>query len=116
MLGKTKQNTKIFDSNCIFTGKLFFRNAAGEDVEKVDFIPIFVYDDQLREYVRDHLKRLDRVRIEGEMKQKWAIDEFGKRKSSGYIKANRINKMVSLHKVSRSALPEDQRSFLDVSP
>lgn len=65
----------------------------------VDFIPIFVYDEELRNYVRNHLKRLDCVRVEGVFKYRNEMNAEGKQWKGGYISANKIVKVVSAHKL-----------------
>lgn len=67
--------------------------------QHVDFIPIFVYDDELRNYVRNYLKRLDCVRVEGVLKYRNEMNAEGKQWKSGYISANKIIKVVSAHKL-----------------
>lgn len=59
-------------------------------------MPVFVYNDTLRNIVRNQLKRLDRVRIEGVLKYKACIDDMGKKQYKGYILANRIAKLMKL--------------------
>lgn len=68
-------------------------------MQHVDFIPIYVYDSELRDYVRNNLKRLDRVRIEGILKNKPKTDDKGKKRMMGYIQAHSIKKMLPLHAV-----------------
>lgn len=68
----------------------------------VDFIPIFVYDEELRKYVRNHLERLDCVRVEGVLKYKNEINEEGKPWKGGYISTNKIVKVVSAHKLVKN--------------
>lgn len=82
--------------------RLCFRNLEGIKELHVDFIPIFVYDEELRNYVRNHLKRLDCVRVEGVFKYRTEINAEGKQWKGGYISANKINKVVSAHELVKS--------------
>lgn len=82
-------------SKCLMS----FRNSDGIDVDQTDFVPVFVYNDQLRSIVRNQLKRLDRVRIEGVLRHKVRIDETGKKQYQGYIEAMQIAKVISLNKI-----------------
>lgn len=66
-------------------------------MQRVDFIPIHVYDEELRNYVQNHLKRLDRVRVEGILKNKPKTDDKGKKRMMGYIQAHSIRKMLPLY-------------------
>lgn len=72
-----------------------FRTKYGDHSEEVNFIKIFVMDEALRQYVRNHLKRLDRVRIEGILKYKTQLDDMGRKKHFGYVSATKIIKMCS---------------------
>lgn len=68
----------------------------------VDFIPIFVYEEELRNYVRNHLKRLDCVRVEGVLKYRKEINAEGKQLKGGYISAKKIIKVVSAHELLKN--------------
>lgn len=59
-----------------------------------DFIPVFVYDETLRNIVRT-LKRLDQIRVEGQLKYKPCVDCTGKKQFKGYINANKIAKLAT---------------------
>lgn len=83
----------------IFFNLSFRSSISGVDEEHVDFLPIFVYDKELREYVRNNLKRLDRVRVDGYLKTKNKKDDQGIVRKTSYIEAFRLNKMVSIHRV-----------------
>lgn len=76
-----------------------FRNSDGIDVERTDFIPVFVYNETLRNIVRNQLKRLDRVRIEGALRHKACIDINGKKQYKGYIEATKIAKVISMKQI-----------------
>lgn len=78
---------------------VLLRNVDGVDEEQTDFISVFVYDDTLRNIVRNQLKRLDRVRVEGVLKYKACIDDTGKKQYQGYILANRIAKLMKLQRI-----------------
>lgn len=69
------------------------------DEEQTDFIPVFIYNDTLRNIVRNTLRRLDYVRVEGELKYKACIDITGKKQYKGYILANRIAKLMKLRQI-----------------
>lgn len=79
-----------------------FHSRNSEDIREthVDFISTFVYDNDLRQYIRNHLKSLDFVRIEGILKNKPKLTYEGKYQQEGYIVANKINKIVSVHKLA----------------
>lgn len=68
-------------------------------MNRTDFVPVFVYNDKLRNIVRNQLKRLDRVRIEGNLRHKVCIDESGKKHYNGYIEATQIAKIISLRQI-----------------
>lgn len=76
-----------------------FRNSDGIDVDRTDFVSVFVYNQSLRNIVRNQLRRLDRVRIEGVLKHKVCIDETGKKQYKGYIEATKIAKVTSLRQI-----------------
>lgn len=76
-----------------------YRNSDGIKEERTDFIPVFVYNETLRNIVRNQLQRLDRVRIDGQLKYKACLDEKGKKQYKGYILANRIAKLIKLRDV-----------------
>lgn len=76
-----------------------FRNSDGIDVVRTDFVPIFVYDNALRNIVRSQLKRFDRVRIEGVLRNKSCIDESGKKQYAGYIECYNIAKVIPLRQI-----------------
>lgn len=82
--------------------QLCFRNREGIKELHVDFIPIFVYDEELRNYVRNNLERLDCVRVEGVLKYKNEKNEEGKPWKGGYISTKKIVKMVSAHKLVKN--------------
>lgn len=74
----------------------------------MNFIKIFVTDEALRQYVRNHLNRLDRVRIEGILKYKTQLDDKARKKHFGYVSATKIIKMCSAQEQNRSRKsPED---------
>lgn len=80
--------------------KFHFRNSEKIEETHVDFMSIFVYDNDLRQYVRNHLRKLDFVRVEGALKNKPKLSNEGKYEQEGYIVANKINKIVSVHKLA----------------
>lgn len=61
-----------------------------------------MYDNDLRQYVRNHLRKLDFVRVEGALKNKPKLSNEGKYEQEGYIVANKINKIVSVHKLANN--------------
>lgn len=63
-------------------------------------MPVFVYNDTLRNIVRNQLKRLDRVRIEGVLRHKVRVDEAGRKQYQGYVEATQIAKVISLNKIA----------------
>lgn len=69
--------------------------------EHVDFIRIFVYEKELRNYVRRHLKRLDLVRVQGVIEYKRKIDKHGRKRQVGYISAKRIVKIVPANRIEQ---------------
>lgn len=77
------------------------RDENGVDVERTDFLPVFVYDKDLREIVQSQLKRLNRVRVEGIIKYKVDADHLGKKRYRGYILATRIAKMINFNEVEK---------------
>lgn len=81
-----------------------FRSRNSEDIREthVDFISIFVYDNDLRQYIRKHLKSLDFVRVEGTLQYKSKLSNEGKYEQEGYIVANKINKVVTVHKLAEN--------------
>lgn len=81
---------------------LRFRNLEGIEESHVDFIPIFVYDNDLRQYVRNHLKRLDFIRVEGSLKYKTTLNNKEKYMREGYIVPKKIMKVVSVHKLAEN--------------
>lgn len=83
----------------ILTSIFFSRNSDGLDVDRTDFVPVFVYNETLRNIVRNQLKCLDRVRIEGVLRHKVCIDETGKKQYKGYIVATKIAKVISLRQI-----------------
>lgn len=85
----------ILIESCLLT----FRNSDGIDVDQTDFVPVFVYNDTLRNIVRNQLKRLDRVRIEGVLRHKACIDEAGRKQYQGYVEATKIAKFISLNQM-----------------
>lgn len=89
--------------------KCRFRNS--EDIREthVDFISIFVYNNDLRQYVRNNLKRLDFVRVEGMLKNKPKLTNDGKYQQEGYIVANKINKIVSVHKLAENKVSTSRK-------
>lgn len=72
------------------------RNSDGVEEERTDFIPVFIYNDNLRNIVRYQLKRLDRVRVEGTLKYKSCINQNGKKQYKGFVVARRIDKLMNL--------------------
>lgn len=70
---------------------LLYRNGS-EHVSQ--FHKVFVYDDQLREYVRDNLQKKDRVFVNGSLRHLTHTDDEGRRKYSAYIVANSIHKIA----------------------
>lgn len=89
----------LFEKSNNFKLSLFslHRTSEGSDEKQTDFLTVFVYDDMLRNIVRNNFKRLDRVRVEGALKYKSCIDNRGKRQYKGYIEANKIAKLTTLH-------------------
>lgn len=81
--------------------KFYSRNSDDIRETHVDFLSTFVYDNDLRQYVRNHLKSLDFVRVEGILKNKPKLSNEGKYQQEGYIVANKINKVVSLHRLEK---------------
>lgn len=61
-----------------------------------------MYDNDLRQYIRNHLKSLDVVRVEGTLKSKSKLSNEGKYQQEGYIVANKINKVVTVHKLAEN--------------
>lgn len=61
------------------------------------FHSVFVYEEDLREFVRTQLQKRDRVLVSGTVLHKTHTDAEGKRKYSGVIVAN------SIHKVAKRA-------------
>lgn len=78
---------------------MIFRNSDGIDEDRTDFITVFVYNEPLRNIVRNQLQRLDRVRVEGVLKYKACIDESGKKRYKGYVNATKIAKVISLRQM-----------------
>ncbi|XP_031640708.1 uncharacterized protein LOC116352336 [Contarinia nasturtii] len=70
-------------------------------VDKTDLISIFAYNDVLRNILKRQLNRLDRVRVEGILKYKPCIDSQGKKKYKGYIKAERIIKLITFNDIEK---------------
>lgn len=61
-----------------------------------------------RQYVRNHLNRLDRVRIEGILKYKTQLDDKAKKKHFEYVSGTKIIKMYSAQEQNKSKKsPED---------
>lgn len=59
-------------------------------------LSVFVYDDYLKEYVRHNLKRSDCVWVKGPIKYKTVQDDQGKKRYTGYIRAESVCKIVPL--------------------
>lgn len=74
---------------------IYYRNSDGQEVEETDFIPVFAYNESLRNIIRTQLKRLDRVRVEGFLKYKTCVDNKGKKQYKCYIEANKIAKLLT---------------------
>lgn len=64
--------------------------------EATAFLSVFAYDDYLRDYIRHNLKRLDTVWLKGTLKYKPCMDDKGKRRYKGYIKADSITKVIPM--------------------
>lgn len=75
-----------------------YRDTDGQKEEQTDFIPVFVYDETLRNIVRT-LNRLDQIRVEGQLKYKPVVDSTGKKQFKGYINANKIAKLTTFRKI-----------------
>lgn len=60
------------------------------------FLSVFAYGDYAKEYVRQNLNRLDHVRVTGPLGYKATMDDKGRRKYIGYIRADRICKIIPL--------------------
>lgn len=74
------------------------RNSDGLIREQTDFVNIFVYDETLRNIVRNQLNKSDRVRVEGQLKQKVCVDDKGNKRYMGYIEATKIAKLVTFRR------------------
>lgn len=69
------------------------------DVDRTDFVSVFVYNETLCNIVRNQLKRLDRVRIEGVLKYKACVDDTGKKRYKGFVVATKISKVIPLRQI-----------------
>lgn len=64
-----------------------------KDTEGVDFHRVMVYDPALREYIKNNLKKSDRIYLSGKIGHLTTTLPNGKRLYSGFIKPDNIHKI-----------------------
>lgn len=81
-------------------------------MDRTNFIPVFIYNETLRNIVRNQLKRLDRVRVEGILRHKACLDANGKKQYKGYIEATKIAKVISFKQIVEQTSANSQNSVV----
>lgn len=60
------------------------------------FLSVFAQNEELREYVRNNLQRLDYVQVKGALQYKTFVDQKGKKQFAGSINAESITRSMRL--------------------
>lgn len=84
------------------------RYSDGLSEEKTDFVPVFVYNENLRNIVRNQMNKLDQVRVEGNLKYKVCIDHEGRKRYKGYIEATNVAKLLSFRLATENQMESKQ--------
>lgn len=70
------------------------RNENGENVDGVHFHRVFAYNDEVRQYINENLKKRDRVLVQGQIRHQTHTEPDGKRLYSGYIAVDSVFKIA----------------------
>lgn len=86
----------VCESNCVpIVFHLFIcRDAEGENSAATSFHRLFVYDEPLRLYIKNNLKKTDRVLVNGRIGHMTYTSADGKKMYSGFIVADEIHKVA----------------------
>lgn len=90
--------------NLILAVRHVAKYSDGLSEEKTDFVPVFVYNKNLRNIVQNQMNKLDQVRVEGHLKYKVCIDHGGRKRYKGYIEATNIAKLLSFRSVTENQM------------
>ncbi|XP_031640709.1 uncharacterized protein LOC116352337 [Contarinia nasturtii] len=95
---KHKENLTHFHADLRYLKKNRINNGQFDEVN--NFMPVMIYDEILRKSVFDSsLNRLDKVRVEGSLKNSRCTDDTGKTQFKTIIVANRVSKLLTITKV-----------------